>query len=66
MSHQPTGQYLHRCQHGLYRSRRQMADIVAMQNLYGVTAIRTGDNTHGEQTNARPRLFADRRDAARP
>ena len=29
-----------------------MADIVAMQNLYGVTSIRTGDNTYGEQTNA--------------
>ena len=29
-----------------------MADILAMQSLYGVTSIRTGNNTYGEQTNA--------------
>lgn len=29
-----------------------MADIVAMQDLYGPTSIRTGNNTYGEQTNA--------------
>ena len=28
------------------------ADILAMQDLYGVASIRTGDNTYGEQTNA--------------
>lgn len=29
-----------------------MADILAMQTLYGVTNIRTGNNTYGEQSNA--------------
>lgn len=29
-----------------------MADIIAMQTLYGSTGIRTGNNTYGETTNA--------------
>lgn len=29
-----------------------MADILAMQTLYGMTNIRTGSNTYGEQSNA--------------
>ncbi|SFA54014.1 serralysin [Paracoccus halophilus] len=29
-----------------------MADIQAMQDLYGTTSIRTGNNVYGEQTNA--------------
>ncbi|RCW85090.1 M10 family metallopeptidase [Paracoccus lutimaris] len=31
-----------------------MADILAMQDLYGATTIRTGNNTYGELTNAGP------------
>lgn len=35
-----------------YVMSAMMADILAMQDLYGATSIRTGDNTYGEQTNA--------------
>lgn len=35
-----------------YITSPMMADIVAMQTLYGVTNIRTGNNTYGEQSNA--------------
>ena len=35
-----------------YVTSAMMADILAMQDLYGVTSLRTGNNTYGEQTNA--------------
>ena len=35
-----------------YITSAMIADILAMQTLYGATSIRTGNNTYGEQTNA--------------
>lgn len=35
-----------------------IADILAIQSLYGPTAIRTGNNSYGEQTNAGPAYAA--------
>lgn len=35
-----------------YVASAMIADIMAMQELYGPTAIRTGSNTYGEHTNA--------------
>ncbi|RQP07762.1 MAG: peptidase [Paracoccus sp. BP8] len=37
-----------------YAVSAMMADILAMQRLYGVSGIRTGNNTYGETTNAGP------------
>jgi len=37
-----------------FATSAMMADILAIQQLYGPTSIRTGNNTYGETTNAGP------------